>query len=125
MLKRICAALLLLGGIGTAASLDLNNPTGTQGLILIDKIGRHIRFLDPGTFKEITNFETGVAPHDLAITSDHKTAYVPIYGDGVYGRNPNPGHTIAVIDLVNKKLADTIDVSPYIAPHGIQIDAAG
>lgn len=123
--KRLCAALLLLGGAASAASLDLNNPTGSLGLMLIDKLGRHIRFLDPATFKEITNFEVGVAPHDLAISADHKTAYVPIYGDGVYGRNPNPGHTIAVIDLVNRKVADTIDVSPYIAPHGIQIDAAG
>jgi YVTN family beta-propeller protein len=125
MLKRISAMLLLLAGAASAASLDLNNPTGTNGLLLIDKLGRHIKFLDPSTFKEVADFEVGTAPHDFAITADHKTAYVPIYGDGIYGRNPNPGHTIAVIDLTGKKLADTIDVSPYIAPHGIQIDAAG
>jgi len=125
MIRGFLAASLLLSGLAPGASVDVNNPTGKQGLMLIDKIGRHIRFLDPSTFKEITNFEVGVAPHDLAVTSDHKTAYVPIYGDGVYGRNPNPGHTIAVIDLVTRKLTDTIDISPYIAPHGIQIDAAG
>src|SRR4029453_10430528 len=56
---------------------------------------------------------------------DHKTAYVPIYGDGVYGRNPNPGHEIAIIDLESRKQTGTIDVSPYQAPHGIQIDANG
>jgi YVTN family beta-propeller protein len=67
----------------------------------------------------------GIAPHDVAISPDHKTAYVPVYGDGVYGRNPHPGHTIAIIDLASRQVAGTIDVSPYQAPHGIQIDAAG
>ena len=50
---------------------------------------------------------------------------MPIYGDGVYGRNPNPGHEIAIIDLESRKQTGTIDVSPYQAPHGIQIDANG
>ena len=67
----------------------------------------------------------GVAPHDVAISPDHKTAYIPVYGDGVYGRNPHPGHTIAIIDLASRQVSGTIDVSPYQAPHGIQIDSAG
>lgn len=108
-----------------AGSADPNNPTGSHGLILIDKIGRHVRFVDPSTYQEISNLDVGVAPHDLAISPDHKTAYVPVYGDGVYGRNPHPGHTIAIIDLASRRITGTIDVSPYQAPHGIQIDAKG
>src|ERR1700722_13116633 len=119
------AALALVFSAGAAGRVDPNNPTGSHGLIVIDKIGRHVRFLDPSNFQEISSLEVGVAPHDIAISPDHKTAYVPIYGDGVYGRNPNPGNTIAIIDLVDRKLTGTIDVSPYQAPHGIQIDAAG
>jgi YVTN family beta-propeller protein len=108
-----------------AARVDVNNPTGTHGLIVIDKIGRHVRFFDPSNFQEISSLEVGVAPHDVAISPDHKFAYIPVYGDGVYGRNPHPGHTIAVIDLATRQVAGTIDVSPYEAPHGIQIDDAG
>jgi YVTN family beta-propeller protein len=108
-----------------AGRVDLNNPTGTHGLLVIDKIGRHVRFFDPSNFQEISSLEVGVAPHDLAISPDHKFAYVPVYGDGVYSRNPNPGHTIAIIDLASRQVAGTIDVSPYQAPHGIQIDDAG
>ncbi len=108
-----------------AGRVDPNNPTGTHGLIVIDKIGRHVRFFDASNFQEISNLEVGVAPHDVAISPDHKTAYVPVYGDGVYGRNPHPGHTIAIIDLGSRQTAGTIDVSPYQAPHGIQVDAAG
>ena len=119
------AAALAVQGAPRAASVDVNNPTGTHGLILIDKIGRHIRFFDPRTRMELSNFEAATAPHDLAISADHRTAYVPIYGDGVYGNNPHPGHEIAIVDLESHKQTGTIDVSPYQAPHGIQIDAAG
>src|SRR5271154_5037590 len=121
----LAAVALVFAGGGAAGRVDPNNPTGSHGLIVIDKIGRHIRFLDPTTFQEISNLEVGVAPHDVAISPDHKFAYVPVYGDGVYGKNPHPGHTIAIIDLAARSVAGTIDVSPYEAPHGIQIDDAG
>ena len=58
-------------------------------------------------------------------SADHKFAYVPIRGDGVYGKNRNPGHEIDVIDLKAHTLAKKIDIAPHRAPHGIQIDAAG
>jgi DNA-binding beta-propeller fold protein YncE len=119
------AAVLAFAGAASAASLDPNNPTGKNGLLLVDKLGHHVRFVDPASYKEISNLELEVAPHDLAISPDHKTVYIPIYGDGVYGRNPHPGHTIAIIDLATRQLAGSIDVSPYQAPHGIQIDSSG
>jgi hypothetical protein len=40
--------------------------------------------------KEISTLQLTAPPHELAISPDHKTAYVPLYGDGVYGQNPNP-----------------------------------
>lgn len=122
--RRLLAALALTAAFATA-KMDPNNPTGTTGLVLIDKVGHHIRFYDPKTWTEISNIEVAVNPHDIAISPDHKTAYVPIYGAGVYGRNPNPEHTVAIIDLVSRMQVGTIDVSPYVAPHGVQIDAAG
>ena len=112
-------------GILAAASLDPNNPTGTSGLILIDKLGHFVRFFDPAMFKEISSLDVGVNPHDLAISPDHKTVYATVYGDGIYGRNPHPGHTVAIIDLPSRTVSGMIDVSPYQAPHGIQIDTAG
>jgi DNA-binding beta-propeller fold protein YncE len=93
--------------------------------MMIDKIGRQVRFFDAAGLKEISSIQVGVAPHDFAISPDHKFAYIPVYGDGIYGRNPNPGHTIAIVDLAARKLEATIDISPYQAPHGIQIDKTG
>jgi DNA-binding beta-propeller fold protein YncE len=107
------------------AAPDPNNATGTAGLIMIDKRGGFVRFFDPTTLKEVSNLQLEAPPHELAISADHKTAYVPLYGDGVYGNNPNPGHKIVAIDLTTRKVSKTIDVSPYQAPHGLQVDSAG
>jgi DNA-binding beta-propeller fold protein YncE len=110
-------------GVGAA---DPNNPTGSKGLILVDKRGHYVRFFDPKTEKELSAFPTGQgAAHDLALSPDLKTAYVPVYGDGVYGKNPNPGQSILIVDLASQKVTGNIDLSPHQAPHGIQIDSGG
>ena len=116
---------LLVSGAALAANWDPSNITGASGLVMIDKLGSLVRFFDPATNKEIATLDLGGMPHELAIAPDHRTAYVPLYGDGVYGRNPNPGHEIAVIDLVSRKMTAKIDVSPSVAPHGLQVDANG
>jgi DNA-binding beta-propeller fold protein YncE len=120
------AAIVLLGaGLLVAAKVELNHPTGSKGLFLVDKVGAHLRFFDPGTFQEQSNIEVPTNPHDFAFSEDHKLAYVPTYGDGVYGRNPHPGHEIDIVDLAARKIVGVIDIAPYRAPHGIQIDLNG
>jgi len=126
---RLWLALLLATAPALAVGANLNSPTGTAGLIMVDKVGGQVRFFDPATDRELAAFapdpEAGLKAHELAISPDHKTAYVTVYGDGVYGNNPHPGHTVAIIDLASRKMTGSIDVSPYQAPHGIQVDAAG
>ena len=118
--------VLVLAKAVSIGAADPNNPTGSKGLILVDKRGNYVRFFDPKTQKELSGFPTGPgAAHDLAISPDLKTAYIPIYGDGVYNRNPNPGRSILIVDLASQKVTGTIDISPHQAPHGIQIDAGG
>jgi len=125
----LAAVLLAAGAAGSIAAKppapDPNNPTGTHGLFMVDKLGARVRFFDASATTELSNIDVGSKPHEFAITPDHKTAYVSVYGDGIYGNNPHPGHLIAVIDLASQKQVGTIDVSPYIAPHGMMIDAKG
>lgn len=121
----VTAGLIFAASLLFAAAPSLNHPTGTHGLFLVDKVGAHLRFFDPATWKEQANIEVPTNPHDFVFSRDHKSAYVPIYGDGIYGRNPHPGHEVLIVDMQARKVAASIDVSPYQAPHGIQIDAKG
>jgi DNA-binding beta-propeller fold protein YncE len=105
--------------------MDVNNPTGRSGLLAIDKRGCRALFLNPATYEEEGRLDLPARPHELAITPDHRTAYVSIYGSGVYGNNPEPGRTIAVIDLRGRQHTDTLDVAPYLAPHGLALDPDG
>jgi DNA-binding beta-propeller fold protein YncE len=125
MTRTFFAALFSAVTLTAALTADANHPTGTKGLLLIDKLGGAIRFFDPSTFKERSSIKVATNPHDFALTSDRKTAYVPLYGDGIYGRNPNPGHEVLVVDMESQKVVGSVDVSPYRAPHGIQLDNQG
>ena len=72
---------------------DANFATGSNGLVAVDKIGNQILFLDPKTYATTLTLDA-FAPrvHELAISPDHRTAYVPIYGDGIHGKI----HTLAI-----------------------------
>ena len=99
---------------------------GVRGMIAVDKIGCKILFLNPQTYATETvldGFQKTV--HELLVVPETGRAYVPIFGDGIHGRNPNPGHTLWVIDLLNRKLVTGIDLSPYIAPHTLRLGADG
>jgi YVTN family beta-propeller protein len=122
---RSLALGLTLAAAAPALGASLNHPTGTQGVLLIDKLGGHVRFLDPATLAERSSLELPKNPHDFALSADHRFAYVPIYGPGIYNRNPDPGHELYVLDLAERKVAKVIDLSPYRSPHGVQIDANG
>ena len=81
------------------------NSRGGRGLIAVDKMGGKVLFLDPDSYATthiLDDFER--LPHELLVPPQSPTAYVPIYGDGIHGRNPNPGHLLSVIDR-NKEVA--------------------
>jgi hypothetical protein len=83
---------------------DRNFTTGTSGLIAVDKKGNEVLFLDPESYNVIASIKGfALRVHELLISEDHTRAFVPIYGDGIHGNNPNPGHLIAVIDLIQKR----------------------
>src|SRR5665811_681646 len=96
----------------------MTDSSAIRGMIAVDKIGCKILFLNPHTYETETvldGFQRTV--HELLVIPETALAYVPIFGDGIHGRNPNPGHTLHVIDLIGRKLAGSIDLSPLSAPH--------
>jgi YVTN family beta-propeller protein len=105
------------------ASLDASLD---HGIIAVDKMGVKVLFLDPGTYATevvIDGFPRTV--HELLVLPETGFAYVPIFGDGIHGRNPNPQHHLCVFDLHKRVLADTIDLRPYIAPHTLKLGPDG
>jgi DNA-binding beta-propeller fold protein YncE len=97
-----------------------SNITGSSGLIAVDKVGNAIRFYDPESLREIESFPAPEpAAHELAISHDRRLAFVPLYGDGIYGSNRKPNNKVLVIDLEGRALADVVALGEFTAPHGL------
>ncbi|MSO66738.1 MAG: hypothetical protein EXQ82_02770 [Pseudolabrys sp.] len=104
----------------------MTSSSAVRGMIAVDKIGCKILFLNPQTYETetvIEGFQRTV--HELLVIPETRLAYVPIFGDGIHGRNPNPGHVLHVIDLLKRKRAGDIDLRPYSAPHTVRLGADG
>jgi YVTN family beta-propeller protein len=97
-----------------------------HGFIAVDKMGAKVLFLNPATYETevvIDGFPKTV--HELLIVPETGMAYVPIFGDGIHGRNPNPQHYLCVFDLHERAHVATIDLRPYIAPHTLKLGPDG
>jgi len=97
-----------------------------RGMIAVDKMGTKVLFVNPVSYATETvleGFDRTV--HELLVVPEQNRAYVPIFGDGVHGRNPNPQHWLCVFDLENRKLVTAIDTRPYIAPHTLKLGPDG
>lgn len=105
-----CAAIL-------AASFSLNAfmhaqsaPSGT--LLALSKTDHTLAIVDPETLKVIAKVPVGDDPHEVIASADGRTAYVSNYGFGAF-------HTLAVIDLVDKKALPPVELGALRGPHGL------
>jgi YVTN family beta-propeller protein len=104
----------------------MTDTAGTRGMIAVDKMGGKVLFLNPATFATevvLDGFPRTV--HELLVVPETGLAYVPIFGDGIHGRNPNPGHLLCIIDLARRAHVGDIDLTPYIAPHTLKLGPDG
>jgi YVTN family beta-propeller protein len=109
------------GSTGTMA-----NAGGARGMIAVDKMGTKVLFLDPVSYEtEIVLDDFSRTVHELLVVAEAGLAYVPIFGDGIHGRNPNPGHLLCIIDLKHRAHVGDIDLRPYIAPHTLKLGPDG
>ncbi len=101
-----------------------------RGMIAVDKMGTKVLFLNPQTFAtEVVIDGFAKTVHELLIVPETGNqpamAYVPIFGDGIHGRNPHPQHHLCVFDLRKRAHVATIDLYPYIAPHTLKLGPDG
>src|SRR3984957_6444883 len=102
------------------------NGNNSRGMIAVDKMGAKVLFLNPATFETETVIDGFLRTvHELLVVPEEGRAYVPIFGDGIHGRNPNPQHHLCVFDLHKRALLTTIDLRPYIAPHTLKLGPDG
>jgi YVTN family beta-propeller protein len=88
--------------------------TPSPALLVLNKEDSTLSIIDPTSLKTVGQVDTGAAPHELAVSTDGKFAYVANYG------STTPGNTLSVIDLVAQKEIHRVDLGEMRRPHGIE-----
>lgn len=109
------------GGAGSASG------EGALTLLVVANKGDHtLSILDPATGRRVARVEeSGVTGHEVAVSPDGRTAYVPIYGDAGVGRAGSDGRTLDVIDVASGTRTATIDFGRPERPHHPQFGRDG
>jgi YVTN family beta-propeller protein len=89
-----------------------------------------LALIDPAAEKVLVKLPTGRGPHEVAVSSDGRTAYVSNFGRySVYSPDDTlhdkASNTITVIDLVDRKVKNTFDLGTHAGPHGMTVSHDG
>ncbi|MFQ5926018.1 MAG: beta-propeller fold lactonase family protein [Terriglobia bacterium] len=112
LLLRMTLATLLLAPLPLAAQAE-------SLLVVLNKSDHEAALINPETFSVIAKLPTGTGPHEAAAAPDGRFVYVANYGAR------EPGNTITVIDVPNRRVARTLDLGQYHRPHGIRVSRDG
>ncbi len=93
------------------ASAATAKDSGT--LLVLNKSDNTVSLIDLATRKTVAVVPTGIGPHEVAVSTDGKTAVIANYGA------QTPGSSLTIIDVPGKKAVKTIDLGEYRRPHGI------
>lgn len=107
--------------LSTSDLWSINNPTGSNGLIGIDKLGDAILFFDPQTL-ELQKTIPHKNHHEVAISPDHKFAYASEFGKFFAGKFIESGTHISVVDLASKEIINRISTGDVKGPHAMRFD---
>ena len=106
----VCA--LLVPGVASQPQ------SGRDMLLVVNKGDRTLSVFDPGSGRQL-----GVVPldgktgHEVAVSPDGSTAWVPIYGDSAVGKSGSDGRSLSVIDLKMLRKIATVSLPWPARPH--------
>jgi DNA-binding beta-propeller fold protein YncE len=91
-----------------------------QTLLVVNQGDADVSIVDPAAGREIATIAektTGVHGHEIAVSGDGRTAFVPIYGSSGVGKPGIDGHQMLVIDVPSRKIVGDIDFGHAVRPH--------
>jgi DNA-binding beta-propeller fold protein YncE len=117
-MKILARTAFVLAGAVMATHPAISQDRAKPMLLVANQADRTLSLIDPVAGKQIAAIPVGgVTGHEVAVSPDGKTAYVPIYGDSGVGRPGTDGSSMAVIDLAARKVVSTVDFGHGVRPH--------
>ncbi len=98
-----------------------------QSLLVVNQHSRDVSIIDPASGREVARVKEnleGVWGHEIAVSVDGRTAYVPVYGSAGVGHPGIDGHQLLILDVPSRKFTETIDFGHGARPHLPVLDPA-
>ncbi len=102
-------------------------PAAAQSLLVVNQQSSNVSIIDPVTQREVAEVAEntpGLHGHEIAVSADGRTAWLPIYGNAGVGKPGLDGHEMLVIDVPSRRVVDHIDFGHGVRPHLPVLDAA-
>ncbi len=101
-------------------------PKETPLLLVANQQDHTLSIVDAASNKQMAAIDVdGITGHEVAVSPDGRTAFVPIYGNSGVGKPGTDGDKIQVIDLASRKIIHTIPFDHGVRPHLPVFDHAG
>jgi DNA-binding beta-propeller fold protein YncE len=119
----ILGCSILLSTAAYAASPSMHKPAV---LLVVNQGDYTMSVIDPASGQTLGTVATGSPQghgHEVAVSPDGRTAWVPIYGNSGVGKPGTNGRRILIIDLPSRRATGAITFSRGIRPHLPYYDA--
>lgn len=98
-----------------------------QSLLVVNQGDATVSVIDPQTGKQVATIEEHtpeVHGHEIAVSADGKTAFLPIYGSAGVGKPGIDGHEMLILDVPSRRIIDHVDFGHGVRPHMPLLDEA-
>jgi DNA-binding beta-propeller fold protein YncE len=124
MRRHLISCLLLATPFAVMTSLVDAQTSASPVLLVVNQGDHDLGFVDPVSAKEVTTLDVGgITGHEVAVSADGRTAFVPIYGNSGVGRPGTDGHNMVVVDIPSQKIVGNVDFGHGVRPHCAVYDA--
>jgi len=97
-----------------------------ESLLVVNQGDADVSIVDPVSGREIARIAqktVGVHGHEIAVSADGRTAFVPVYGSSGVGSPGIDGREMLVIDLASRVIVGKVDFGHGVRPHFPLLDA--
>jgi DNA-binding beta-propeller fold protein YncE len=121
-MRKVVFQFLFLIGLCSGILLAASN---AQTLLVVNQGDSNVSLVDPASAREVATIAEktpGVHGHEIAVSADGHTAFLPIYGDTGVGKPGIDGHEMLLIDVPSQKIVGRIDFGHGVRPHEPVLD---
>lgn len=117
-MKKLCFLLV-------ASSALYVLPASAQTLFAVNQGNATVSVIDTTQGKQVATLDEGVKgvhAHEIAVSNDGKTVYLPVYGSTGVGHAGIDGTEMLIFDVPSGKISSHIDFGKGVRPHDPVLD---